>query len=171
MQKALYDRYCGRFYMLCRRYSYNDSSAQEVLSDGFLTVFEQMGNFSGKGSFEGWMRTIFVRCAIKRFKQDRNRVETRVDDEIKTLSGEVDPSSRLDLRQALMESMRLLPDIERQSFNLVAVEGYKLEEASDLLGENLSTIKSRYYKALQKMRVMLASFLGDDYLRDWIAEN
>lgn len=164
MQKALYDRYSGRFYVLCRRYTSDDATAQEVLSDGFLSVFEQMGNYRGEGSFEGWMQTIFVRCAIRRYKQDLRRIDRESFDDADVAVDNIDNSARMDVRQALMCAMRRLPVVERQAFNLVAVEGCKLEDASKLLEENLSTFKSRYYKALQKMRTMLTRYLGEEYL-------
>ena len=164
MQKALYDRFSGKFYMLCRRYCANDESAKEVMSDGFLCVFEQIGKYKGTGSFEGWMRTIFIRCAIRRYKRDSCRKEVAVEEGMEVVSGNLDQESKLDVRQALMGAMRRLTDSERQTFNLVAVEGYKLEEAAQIMDENLSTLKSRYYKTLQKMREMLTETLGEEYI-------
>lgn len=163
MQKALYDRFSGKFYVLCRRYSANDETAKEVMSDGFLRVFEQIGNYRGAGSFEGWMRTIFIRCAIRGYKRDRIRKEISVEEEMEMASGNLSHESKLDVRQALLRAMRRLTDPERQTFNLVAVEGYKLEEAAQMMEENLSTLKSRYYKTLQKMRLMLTDALGEEY--------
>ena len=161
MQKELYDRFSGKFYMLCRRYTGDDSTAQEVLCDGFLSIFEQIINYRGEGSFEGWMRTIIVRCAIKRFKREQRRREVCTDEEMEMPVAEGSYDVRMEMRQALMLSMRRLSDMERHAFNLVAVEGYKLEEAAELTEEKLSTFKSRYYKALQKMRMMMKRFMED----------
>ncbi|MBQ1409593.1 MAG: RNA polymerase sigma factor [Bacteroidales bacterium] len=161
MQKALYDRFSGKFYVLCCRYMSNNALAQEVLSDGFLRVFEQIGNYRGEGSFEGWMRTIFVRCAMKKYRQEQYRQEVCTDDDVELPGTNGNYDTQMDLRDALMAAMHRLPDIERQAFNLVAVEGYKLEEAADLIEENISTLKSRYYKALQKMRSMMKNYLED----------
>lgn len=166
MQKALYDRFSGKFYVLCQRYSPNDSVAQEVLSDGFLCVFEQINNYRGEGSFEGWMRTIFLRYAIRRYKQENRHEKVNIDEENKLPHVVSNHESQLDVRKALMDAMRQLPAIERQTFNLVAVEGYKLDEAAKLLEENISTLKSRYYKVLQKMKTMLTKTLGEEYLKE-----
>lgn len=165
MQKKLYDRFSGKFYVLCRRYSTNDASAQEALSDGFLCVFEQIGNYKGHGSFEGWMRTIMVRCAIKLFKQEHPVGQSLdVEEASDTIVEVVDHEKRMDVQKALLCSMRRLSENECPIFNLIAIENYKFEEASLILGENVSTLKSRYYKALQKMKTMLRVYLGNEYI-------
>lgn len=163
MQKALYDRYCGKYYLLCRRYSHNDSVAQEVLSDGFMKVFESISSYRNEGPFEGWMRTIFVRCAIRRYNNERQPMETLDENELPAeLSLGKDEVSILDMRQSIMAAMRQLTDLERQAFNMIAVEGYKLEEVSQMLGVNLSTVKTRYYNSLRRMRKMLEGVENDE---------
>lgn len=167
MQKKLYDLYCGRFYALCRRYSYDESSAQEVLSDGFLRIFEQIDNYRGQGSFEGWMHTIMLRGAIRRFRYDTIHKGKSVEEgRVKTAVVDEEPEAKIDVQNAFLYAMQRLPDIERPIFNLVAVEGYKFEEASSMLEENISTLKSRYYKALERMKRMVRVYLGEDYFDD-----
>ncbi|MBR6417799.1 MAG: hypothetical protein IKS36_03225 [Bacteroidales bacterium] len=112
------------------------------------------------------MRTIFLRYAIRRYKQENRHEKVNIDEENKLPHVVSNHESQLDVRKALMDAMRQLPAIERQTFNLVAVEGYKLDEAAKLLEENLSTLKSRYYKVLQKMKTMLTKTLGEEYLKE-----
>lgn len=165
MQKQLYDRYSKKFYMLCRRYSRDDSTAQEVLCDGFLTIFDQIDSYRGDGSFEGWMRTIVLRCATRRYRLDKRRTEMQAnDDDMQVPYDDNDHGERMDVRDAMVRAMRKLSDVDRQIFNLVAVEGYKFEDASLLMGENISTLKTRYYKTLQRMRTLLAGYLGKEYI-------
>ena len=53
MQKELYERYNRRFYAFCRRYATDDESAYEILVDGFITIYKNIDNYKGDGSFEG----------------------------------------------------------------------------------------------------------------------
>lgn len=161
MQKALYDRYSGRFYMLCRRYTADECSAQEVLSDGFLQVFRNIDKYRGEGSFEGWMYTIFLRCATKKHRHESRCVEVDRDADVE-MTAVRDRETDFDLREALLRSMRKLCDEERHVFNLVAVEGYKLKEAAEMLKVNLSTLKSRYYKSLQRMKTMMEKYMSGE---------
>ena len=59
-QKTLYDTYARTMYGLCIRYSSNTEEAQDILQDGFVKVFAKLGQFSFNGSFEGWMKRIFM---------------------------------------------------------------------------------------------------------------
>jgi RNA polymerase sigma-70 factor (ECF subfamily) len=54
----------------------------------------------------------------------------------------------VDLERVLQE----LSDNDRAVIQMKYFEGLKLEEISGVLGENLSTVKSRLYRALKKLR-------------------
>ena len=56
----------------------------------------------------------------------------------------------------LQEALNNLPDKEKAIVELRYFEDLKLEEISDILGENLSTVKSRLYRALDKLKVSMA---------------
>ena len=86
------------------------------------------------------------------------------DDDMQVPYDDNDHGERMDVRDAMVCAMRKLSDVDRQIFNLVAVEGYKFEDASLLMGENISTLKTRYYKTLQRMRTLLAGYLGKEYI-------
>ena len=38
--------------------------AEDVLQDGFITLFTKLGDYKGDGSFDGWARKIFVNTAL-----------------------------------------------------------------------------------------------------------
>ena len=63
-QRVLYDRLAPRMFPLCIRYVCDRSLAEDVLQDGFVTLFTRLQDFKGDGSFEGWARKIFVTTAL-----------------------------------------------------------------------------------------------------------
>src|ERR1700749_4832265 len=69
MQELMYRRYSPKMYAVCLRYSSNSDDAQDLLQDGFVKVFKSLGNYRGDGSFEGWMRRIFVNTSIAYFRR------------------------------------------------------------------------------------------------------
>ena len=71
MQEELYRRFSPRMYAVCLRYAGNAEEAQDVLQDGFIKVFKKMDSFRGEGSFEGWMRRVFVNTGIEHFRRKR----------------------------------------------------------------------------------------------------
>ena len=68
-QKAIYDRLASRMFPICIRYAGDRESAQDILQDGFITLFTKLEDFKGDGSFEGWARRIFVTTALKRHRK------------------------------------------------------------------------------------------------------
>ena len=67
-QRILYERYSSVMYPVCVRYLGRED-AKDVLQDGFLTVFDKIGTYKGEGSFEGWMRKIFVNACLMRIRK------------------------------------------------------------------------------------------------------
>lgn len=163
MQKALYDRYSARFYALSLRYSPDAYIAKEILTEGFLMVFNNVSKYDGRGSFEGWMQTIFVRMAIKIYRRDRrHQVFDEEEGVADNLSVRPDMERQMDLREVLSYAMSRLSDDQRLIFNMIAVEEYTFIEASVMLDMPESTLKSKYYRIQQTMKDLVRGKLGKE---------
>ena len=64
----LYERYASVMYPVCVRYLGRED-AKDVLQEAFLTVFDKIGTYKGEGSFEGWMRRIFVNASLMHLRK------------------------------------------------------------------------------------------------------
>ena len=63
-QKAIYDLLSAKMFAVCLRYMGERDAAEDILQDGFVTLFSKLDSYSGEGSFEGWARKIFVNTAL-----------------------------------------------------------------------------------------------------------
>ncbi len=158
-QRELYDRYAPRFYALCRRYAPDDAVAQEMLMEGFLNVFKYVGSFRGEGSFEGWMRSVFMRMIFKIHQRDSRYSHVSIDADALEVQHTEDPAMRMDVRQALLDSLRCLSKEDRTLFNMIAVEEYSFVEVAQQYGIPTTTLKSRYYKVRDFMREKMKNYL------------
>ena len=52
-QEALFKLYYGRMLGVCMRYSNDRDTAEEMLQEGFIKIFDKLSAFDYKGSFEG----------------------------------------------------------------------------------------------------------------------
>jgi RNA polymerase sigma factor (sigma-70 family) len=68
MQEQLYQRYAPKMYAVCLRYANHADDAQDILQDGFVKVFKNLEKFRNEGSFEGWVRRVFVNTAIEHYR-------------------------------------------------------------------------------------------------------
>ena len=74
-QKALYDQYKSKMYTLAYRITNNFEDANDILQDGFLSVFENLGNFKGNAQLGTWIHTIIARTALRKIKNKIQFVE------------------------------------------------------------------------------------------------
>lgn len=153
-QEKLYALFSRRMMAVCLRYTKSRAEAEDVFHEAFVKIFKNMHTWQG-GSFEGWMRRIFVNTAINHYHQtrkffdhvDASYAETMVassDNIISTLSN-----------QELMELINTMPEGYKLVFNLHAVEGYNHNEIADMLGIAEGSSKSQLSKAKAHLKKLL----------------
>lgn len=150
-QKALYDALSRKMFAVCLRYMGDRDAAEDVLQDGFVTLFSKLESFSGAGSFEGWARKIFVNTALMSL---RRKDVLRGTEEVDAAYG-VSSDSPTAVQQIgygeLMKLVSELPPGFRTVFNMYVIEGYSHKEIAEALG--ISEVTSR--TQLQRARTLL----------------
>lgn len=154
-QRALYERYSALMMGVCMRYAANEEEAEDILQDGFVTVFGKINTFAGRGELGAWMRKVFLNTALMAYRKNKARLlQTDVD----TLSYSLDSGEDLFSKvaaQDLMYMIQQLPSGARVIFNLYAVEGHEHHEIAEQLGISVGTSKSQYSRARQLLREMI----------------
>jgi RNA polymerase sigma-70 factor (ECF subfamily) len=155
-QQVLYDRYSRLLLGVCLRYSADKAEAEDILQESFLKIFNSIKEYSGSGSFIGWLRKIAVNTAITYYHKNLKfryhiEIEEFVSSETGVMSFEEDFFTSEELYMVLNE----LPAGYRMVFNLYAVEGYKHKEIAEILGIDTNTSKSQYSRAKASIREKL----------------
>jgi RNA polymerase sigma factor (sigma-70 family) len=153
-QKELYDLYSPKMFSVCLRYAKNQMDAEDILQDGFVKLFNNLHKFRGEGSFDGWVRRIFVNTAIEHIR--RKNLNTTVGEGLENTV--VDKhSNALDnlFEKDILRTANTLSDGYRTVFNMYAVEGYSHKEIAAQLGITESTSKSQFSRAKAILRTML----------------
>ncbi|MFB1021679.1 MAG: sigma-70 family RNA polymerase sigma factor [Vicingaceae bacterium] len=150
-QQYLYETYSPKMYYVCLRYARHASEAQDMLQDGFIKVFDNIGSFKSNGSFEGWIRRIVVNTALNycrksSFKQEQIGIEDYQDTVVKSKA-----VSNLGEKE-LLALIQKLPDGYRMVFNLYVIEGYSHKEIGEMLNVTESTSRSQLAKSRKWMQ-------------------
>lgn len=146
-QKRLYERFSRKMMGVCIRYTGDYEEAQDVLQDAFVKLFEKLNTYSGNGSFEGWVRRIFVNTALDAYRKNKQSRQNQDIDEVGyNISGTDDVVSDLSA-QDLLKLLEKIPTGYRVVFNLYVIEGYSHKEIADQLGITESTSKSQFSRA------------------------
>lgn len=158
-QKAIYDLLSGKMYAVCLRYMGDRDSAEDILQDGFVTLFSKLDSYSGAGSFEGWARKIFVNTALMSLrKKDALKNSEDVDAAWNITSDDPTAIQKIGYKD-LIGMIAKLPPGFRTVFNMYVIEGYSHKEIAESLGISETTSRSQ----LQRARMLLQSRIKERY--------
>ncbi|MCQ2181456.1 MAG: RNA polymerase sigma factor [Bacteroidales bacterium] len=158
-QKRIFDTLSGKMMAVCLRYMGDRDSAEDVLQNGFVTLFTKLDTYSGEGSFEGWARKIFVNTALMALRRkDALRQSEDVEAASDLSYGGVTPVQNMSYDE-LMKLVTSLPPGFRTVFNMYVVEGYSHREIAESLGISENTSRSQ----LQRARTMLQNKIKELY--------
>lgn len=154
-EKSLYNLYFTKMRYTCLRFTTNALDIEDILQDGFIKLFNNLHKFRHEGSFEGWVRRIFVNVAIEHFKRKKFSVV-----ELAGLENFVVErnASTLDMlyEKDLLHITSTISKGYKTVFRLYAVEGYNHKEIGERLGIAESTSKSQYTRAKVKLKNIVA---------------
>lgn len=160
MQEEMYRRFSPRMYAVCLRYAGNTEEAEDILQEGFIKVFKKLDSYRGDGSFEGWVRRIFVNTAIEHFRRKRY-LQPVTEKEENTIEGSY--LSVLDelAERDILALVRQLSPGYRTVFNMYVVEGYTHKEIGDIMGISEGTSKSQLSRAKIILQDLVKKFLDE----------
>ena len=143
-QKQIYQLFAGKLFAICLKYSKNKQEAQDNFQDGFITIFNKIGQFKFNGSFEGWLKRIMVNTVLLKYRKKAvlNIVTEEIPDEV--IVDVDDDEISLDF---LLNLIKELPDRYRLVFNLYVLDGCSHKEISEMLHIAEGTSKSNLARA------------------------
>ncbi|MBR2224730.1 MAG: RNA polymerase sigma factor [Bacteroidales bacterium] len=154
-QKRLFDALAPKMMVLCLRYVGDRPTAEDVLQDGFVSLFSRLDSYSGAGSFEGWARRIFVNTALMHLrKTDALKLSDDIGEARSLSTEEATPVQKIGYRE-LMALIARLPADARTIFNMYVIEGYSHKEIAQTLGLNEATSRSKLQRARLRLQEMI----------------
>lgn len=162
-QFELYEQHKVVLFGICMRYASSRSEAEDMLQEGFYSILKDLKSYSGKGSFQGWMKKVMVNAALMYIRKHRKLKITIQDEEILEYHSEPDTSLwNSDRVLALMDMIHRLPLNQQLVFNMKAVDGYEYREISAKLDTSETNCRSLYLRARNKLKEMLTLELKKD---------
>ena len=146
-QKQLFNRFAPVMYSVCLRYVGDREVAQDLLQDGFVTLFTKLDSYKGDGSFEGWVRRIFINTSLMYLrKKDALRMTEDLDN-VRNLSSDIPTQIENIGYGELMKLIAQLPPGFRTVFNMYVVEGYSHKDIAEELGITETTSRTQLSRA------------------------
>jgi RNA polymerase sigma-70 factor (ECF subfamily) len=140
---------------VCLRYMGNREDAEDVLQEGFVSVFTKLDSYTGSGSFEGWARKIFVNTALMHLRKTDALGLSDDIEEARTLHTEDASAVQQIGYKELLKLIAALPPDARTVFNMYVVEGYSHKDIADQLGCTEATSRSKLQRARIRLQEMI----------------
>lgn len=158
-QERLFKHFYGKMLGVCMRYTKDKDSAQEVVQEGFIKIFDKLGEFDFKGSFEGWIRRIMVNASIdatRKLKRSPIRTDETYLFVEKTQEDNFDFEQLTKLKaEYAVQAIQQLSPAYKAVFNLYVIENYTHKEIGEILNISEGTSKSNLAKAKMKLKKLL----------------
>lgn len=143
-QEQLFRLFSSKLFAVCLKYSRNYEEAQDNLQDGFMIIYEKIGQFAFAGSFEGWAKRLMINNALQYYRKEnalRLISEDIADEEVVEID---DSGISMDYLLGIIQE---LPDRYRLVFNLYVIDNYAHKEIAEMLEISIGTSKSNLSRA------------------------
>lgn len=142
----------NQIYRLAFSYVHNKDDALDIVQESIYKAMTGKRSLLQSSSVRPWFYRIVVNTALDFLRRKRREAEPDEDILSRGENAADDHYEDIDLKRALDS----LPDTYRSIVVLRYFEDLTLEEIAEILGENLSTVKTRLYKSLKLLRVEMS---------------
>lgn len=164
--ETLFSRHRDRLWAVALRTTSDPEEASDGLQDAMISAFRNAGSYRGEAAVTTWLHRVVVNACLDRLRRKRSRptvplpgtdAETGRDN----LPDPRDDIGSLELGLEIEKALATLPEEQRAAIVLVDVEGYRVDEAAEMLGCPSGTIKSRCARGRAKLAAQLANLRSD----------
>jgi len=168
----LVEENAGKIYRLALRMMGNETDAEDVLQETFLSAFRSIDRFEARSSLSTWLYRIASNAALMRLRR-KEPEQVSVDEPLERDDGEMIPRQFFDFcclpeddllreeaRVEMMRAVEELPATLRTVFVLRDIEGLSTEETAEALDLSISAVKSRLMRARLKLRERLSAYFS-----------
>jgi len=166
-------KYREKLYLSALRIAREDSAARELADTLYADLYgtttregqrvSKLASYSGRGSLEGWLRTVLAQEYVNRYRRTKRLVslEEESEDGVQFRAPETEPGTPADTRLARATDATLaeLPAEDRMVLSAYYLDGRTLAEIARMLGVHESTISRKLDKLAKSLRKQIVAGL------------
>ena len=158
--EKIYQIFSAKMFALCLRFSKDRADAEDTLQDGFIKIFTSIGQYTGKGSFEGRMKRIMINTAMEKFRKNS---PLQIVEELPEIEDNEDIDEEVSIpEEVLADFVNQLPERYKMVFNLYVIEEMSHKDIAALLGINEGTSKSNLARAREILKRKVKEYLDHE---------
>jgi RNA polymerase sigma-70 factor (ECF subfamily) len=167
-------RYREKLYLSALRIAREDSAARELADGLYADLYgtntrdgqrvSKLNSYSGRGSLEGWLRTVLAQEYVNRYRRTKRLVSLEEESEegvqFQAPDPEQVPVADSRLAEATDEVLAFLGGEDRLLLSAYYLDGRTLAEIARMLGVHESTVSRKLDKLAKSLRKQIISALG-----------
>jgi RNA polymerase sigma-70 factor (ECF subfamily) len=157
----LYERYSARIYSYCRKILGEIQATDDIFQETFVRFYE-MGVLGREiQNIQGYLLKIARNLCLNEKQKKYN--STKISLENFEFPSFDTPYEQTELNRLIATALEMLPDDYKEVLVLREMYGYSYNEIADIVETTMPIVRTRIYRAKQKIRVILAPFIDDLY--------
>ena len=149
--RLLYEETSAGVYSFTLSMLKNHEDAEDAMQDVYLSIHRSAHLYTPMGRPMEWIMTVTKNICISKLR-DRNKLKSLSDEDKPIAFPDI---SRSEDRMLLNEALKILTDEERKVIILKTVAQLKHREIATVLGIPQATVRSKYRRALKKLKQYL----------------
>jgi len=151
----LMSEYEEAIFRFCYRKLFRKEIAEDVAREAFVKAYEKINSLKDNSKFKSWLYKIAYNACMDEIKRV-NRIVDSEDNPHDNISDEkLSPEHLTEQKrnkEVIKKEFKKLSDNHKDVIILVYYEGLSYEEAAEVLGISVGTVKSRLFRALEVLR-------------------
>ncbi|CCQ75564.1 RNA polymerase sigma factor [Magnetospira sp. QH-2] len=165
----LVERLRDRVYRFILRKVNNVQDAEDLTQDTFLEIYAKLGNYRGASRFSTWVIGVALNLSrnhVTRRPERRYRMEStdELGDMTDNSAGPHEQARSHAFATAVTSAMDTLGEEAREALQLVTLEELDYQEAAEIAGIPVNTMKTRVYRARKALREAMHTAGQEDFL-------
>jgi len=152
--EAFYKRTFAVAYNILRR----RENAEDITQDAFIKAFQNLHQLKDEAKFGAWLSVIASNLARNYLKREKRMIITDELPVIESNSGSEDTAEAALLSLEIERVRQAIRGLPAEQYQVVVLQYYhdlKVEEIATMLNIRTGTVKSRLFRARQKLAAML----------------
>ncbi|MDX2258408.1 MAG: sigma-70 family RNA polymerase sigma factor [Hyphomicrobiaceae bacterium] len=146
----------------------NADRADDLVQETLVKAWHKLDTFQTGTNLKAWLFTILRNAYFSEFRKQKREVPDVDGEHSARLSVRAAQLGHLDM-QDLARALEQLSEDQREALLLVAAEGFSYEEAAEIAGCAVGTIKSRVNRARVRLAELMHITSADDLATDPVA--
>ena len=160
------EQYQQTVFLCCRTLGLNETEAQDVAAETFLTAYEKIGTFSGKSKLSTWLWKVAYYKGINYLRKNRRRKEllSGLSDQlagarIEQVSAALESKEQAD---AVWRAVGRLPRLLALAIVLFYRQEKSIKEIAKIMKKRQNTVKTYLFRGRKRLKELLGNVLGED---------